>query len=151
MSAKCKAKKKSKGRTAPKKRHSQKEETFSQTFVAQLFQCDTRTVARYCQSGLPYKLGPQGKEHQFDLGIAIHWYIGHGWAEKRKLDLSPLEKIIWAHGGAETEFEEHPSFARWRSKMMKSTSRFDCTEADVAFAIGRLSGGGLLKFRHQQW
>ena len=135
------------GRTAKEEQKLRDELTFGQTEIGALLSCDRSTVARWCRErgGLPFKRSAHGKEHQIELRTAIHWLVGHRYAQERDLDFSSLEKILHALAMHEIRFKKYPNFESWKARMLNTFDWIDVSRDEILFSIGRLSGfkGGL--------
>ena len=152
MSAKKrKAKVNYSGLTAQEERRFKKQFTFGQTQIAEYLGVDRRTVARWCLQGLPYKRGAPGHEHAIELKTALHWSIGHKWATDKNIELSALEKMLWALAHGFIGGKENPSFSQWRMQMLCETTWLGAAQLEISFAIGRMSGLRLLPFRQCRW
>ncbi len=122
------------------------EDTFGQAAIAALLNKDPRSISRYCRQGLPHKRGEPGKEHRIQPAAAIHWYIGDRYARARGLELSPLEKILWALAAQEVSLARNPQLHFWKSRMLKDFNLCAATRDEISFAIGHLYGLGCLPF-----
>ena len=134
------------GRTTKEEQKMREENTFGQTEIAEYLGVDRSTIARWCRAeGLPYERSAHGKEHRIELRTAVHWLIGHRYAQERGLDFSPLEKILHALAMHEIRFKKYPNFESWKTRMLNEFDWIDVTRDQLLFGLGRLSGfkGGL--------
>ena len=148
---KRKHRKKHTGLTIREERNLKKQFIFGQTEIAEILGVDRSTVARWCRDNLPHQRGTVGKEHRIELRTALHWNIGHKWATDKNLELSALEKILWALSHGFIGGKENPSFSQWRSRMLDEFDWFSVSRDQISFAIGRLCGLGCLPFRQCRW
>ena len=111
-----------------------------QGFLALLLQVNRSTINRYQKIGMPYLAGEKGKNNRYDIGIGIHWSVGHEWAKKRQIRLTSLEKILWATAWGSGDV----SFAIWKSRELTTAKRLNSTREEIASAAGFLHGAGLL-------
>lgn len=134
-------------RTAKEEQELRDSLTFGQTETGDYLGVDRSTIARWCRErgGLPFKRSAHGKEHQIELRTAIHWLIGHRYAQERDLDFSSLEKILHARAMHEVRFKKYPNFESWKARMLNTFDWIDVSRDEILFGIGRLSGfkGGL--------
>lgn len=71
----------------------------SQTEVAELFDADRSTVARWQRQGMPHTPpAKNGLAATYHAPVVLHWRAGDQWAKANRLELSPAQKIAvsWA-------------------------------------------------------
>ncbi len=144
---KRKEEKKHTGLTSAEEKKIDAEFTYGQAGIGECLGVDRSTVARWCRQGLPYERTAHGKEHRIKLRTALHWHIGHKWATDENLELSALEKILWALAYAYANGKENAFFSHWQHRMMQEGDWFCASREEISFAIGRLSGLQCLPWR----
>ena len=121
-----------------------KEFTVNQTETAEILDVDRATVARWCRQGLPCVKKSLGNEHLIELKTAIHWVIGHRWATENNVDLSSIEKILFALAWGSAAGNENVLFSHWQRRAMLEGDWLCASREEVSFAAGFLYGAELL-------
>ena len=108
--------------------------------LAEMLNVNRSTINRYQRIGMPYVAGKQGEKSQYDLGICVHWLCGHQWALREHIELTSLQKVLWAMawGGGDSYFR------KWKSRILEQPERFHAPIDTVLLAIGFLAGADLL-------
>ncbi|EBP3537082.1 terminase small subunit [Salmonella enterica subsp. enterica] len=68
----------------------------NQQQIARAFRVDRTTVRAWTKRGLPFIQGDKGKENQYHHGITMWWMLGDEFARDRALNLTAVQKIIYA-------------------------------------------------------
>ena len=121
----------------------QQHEFFNQTDIAEFLNVHRTTIREFTRLGMPVVVsGRKGKENLYDVGVCICWFSGHENAKQLQINLSSLDKILWA---SEIGRGDASLGAFRRSQLTaKNIERLKSTRDDVSFSIGFLAGAGLI-------